>query len=267
MKTRFLEIAASPSKTKAQEHCVRLIREKFPGDRGLEGCSERLWVANDLLLSDDALSDISPLADLPNLFRLRLSCSSTSPVDLRPVSTLTNLRALEIAGAPLTDLSPLNDLHHLEGLSLNENELEDFSSLKQLDKLAALHIYNNQPKDLSSMGPFPNLLELKIYQGKLKSFNALPAAPSLMQLEVTANRIRDFNGSDKYPKLREISLRQNRISNFDGLSEELKDLTLLDVGNNYIVDDAPLAKLKSLKTVRLDDNPITVDQRANHARG
>ena len=63
----------------------------------------------DLWLQSLQLSDISFVADMPNLWFLNISY--TQVTDLTPLSGLTNLRCLYLEDIPTTDYSPLEDIY------------------------------------------------------------------------------------------------------------------------------------------------------------
>ncbi|MGM0490468.1 MAG: leucine-rich repeat domain-containing protein [Planctomycetota bacterium] len=112
------------------------------------------------------ITDLSPFAGLPNLKKLQVSYSihikdlsplvgatkleelslskprrleSSSPLDLSPLTHLTNLKKLTLAGRTMDDLLPLQDLKKLEELVLTGN-IADLTPLKKMNSLKRLHL-------------------------------------------------------------------------------------------------------------------------------
>jgi hypothetical protein len=73
------------------------------------------------------LTNLEPLADLPQLRRLRLGYTRVR--DLRPLAGLPALEQLELAGTPVTELSPLLGIASLRKLDLKACEVHDVARL------------------------------------------------------------------------------------------------------------------------------------------
>ena len=78
-----------------------------------------------LILSDNAISDVSPLASLTNLKRLNLRGNQIS--DVSPLASLTNLTYLNLDDNQISDVSPLAPLTKLTDLHLEDNPLSQES--------------------------------------------------------------------------------------------------------------------------------------------
>ena len=99
---------------------------------------ENLWA---LKLFGNPISDISPLAGLIGLQELHLGNSLIS--DLTPLVNLQNLKVLRLQGNRISDVSPLSGLVGLQELILKGNAISDFTPLVSLTNLQTLHIYPN----------------------------------------------------------------------------------------------------------------------------
>jgi internalin A len=73
-------------------------------------------------LSDNQISDISPLASL-NPGTLNLSHNQIT--DISPLASLTNLRRLELSYNQISDISPLESLTNLTILKLKGNPIRE----------------------------------------------------------------------------------------------------------------------------------------------
>jgi len=97
--------------------------------------------ATELILNDNNIADLTPLAGLTNLTRLGLSYNNIS--DLSPLAGLTNLTELYLNGNNISDLSPLVGLTNLIELSLWDNSITDISPLAGLTNLTRLYLFYN----------------------------------------------------------------------------------------------------------------------------
>jgi CHAT domain-containing protein len=77
--------------------------------------------------------------------------------DLSPLSSLTHLTALNLAGNQITDLQPLTKLTQLSFLLLTDNQISDITPLSQLTNLSYVMIDKNQ---IQTLPPMPNLKQM-----------------------------------------------------------------------------------------------------------
>ena len=120
---------------------LTVLRALFANITDLTGL-EHATNLTELYLSDNSISDISPLAGfngwsnisdlsplkgLNNLISLELSDNSIS--DISPLAGLTNLRILGLSGNSISDISPVAGLINLIELSLENNSISDISPL------------------------------------------------------------------------------------------------------------------------------------------
>jgi Leucine-rich repeat (LRR) protein len=98
-----------------------------------------------LTLSETQVTDISPLAALPNLIRLDLSFSKTRDADLSSLSQFPSLRAINARGLLITDkgveeIAKCSQLEEvgLTGAKLSATGLRPLQGLKNLKKVMLL---------------------------------------------------------------------------------------------------------------------------------
>ena len=94
-----------------------------------------------LLLSDNQITAVSPLAELKNLIRLELRRNAIR--DVAPLAGLKNLRILSLDSNQITDIGPLANLTLLGNLSLRDNEISDLASLVGLKNLESVTVRGN----------------------------------------------------------------------------------------------------------------------------
>ncbi|MCL1832131.1 MAG: leucine-rich repeat domain-containing protein [Oscillospiraceae bacterium] len=145
------------------------------------------WVANGMIPSNTALikmyllnpllprlTDISPLAELPQLEWLNASKQNIS--DLSPLAKLTNLTDLILFDNPVNDISPLSGLPNLQRLSLSGGSISDLSPLSKVKSLKVLDLDNCQITDVSPLAELPKLWYVHLFDNPeldLKTLRAL----------------------------------------------------------------------------------------------
>jgi len=94
-----------------------------------------------LVLINQGLTDIAPLSSLPNLKGLDLSFNQVR--DVRPLAGLTQLQFLLLAGNQIEDVSPLAGMTQAGYVVLDNNRITDLSPLATLTSLSSLQAMNN----------------------------------------------------------------------------------------------------------------------------
>lgn len=89
-----------------------------------------------LFLTNNEITDITPIASLTNLTYLDLKQNQLS--DLKPLKSLTNLSVLSIEGNQISDIAPLGDLTKLKGLFMSGNSIKDLQPLEGLTNLTVI---------------------------------------------------------------------------------------------------------------------------------
>ncbi|MDE0088821.1 MAG: leucine-rich repeat domain-containing protein [Candidatus Poribacteria bacterium] len=112
-------------------------------------------------LSNNQISDVSPLAGLTKLEELDLSDNSNakgkSITNLTGLELAINLEKLDLSNNQISDLTPLKDLKNLEELDLSDNKILDVNPLANLTELKELDLDNNSISDMSALAGLKNL--------------------------------------------------------------------------------------------------------------
>lgn len=203
-----------------------------------EEIAELTWLTG-LFASFNAISDLSILADLPNLQHLDLRGNQLQ--DLRPLSGLTELTYLDLAGNSIRDIEPLVPLSRLEILFLSDNRITELAPLKSASRLKRLYLSNN---GLTSISPFRNLaslVELHLGNNNITDLEPLVSASRLEVLDITSNRVSDLE-----------PLSQATLKKFFFGHNHIRDLSpLIGVIKRGVVlksQDRPAAALNPLTT-------------------
>ncbi len=127
---------------------LTFLKASLRGIQNLAGLEYCVYL-RELLLSDNQISDLSPLASLTNLTDLELIRNQIS--DVSPLASLTNLTYLHLMNNEISDVSPLASLTNLTELFLVENEISDISPLASLTNLTFLNLVGNGIRDISPL--------------------------------------------------------------------------------------------------------------------
>ena len=207
----------------------------------------------ELGLNAQALSDLSPLADLPNLKWLDLSSSDMTCARLGTLPDLPNLEWLNLAHNDYTcgNLNDLPSLPKLERLDLLGHHVDDFAGLSNAPNLRHLILANEQGL---IYGP-------DVSGSKLST---LPTLSMLDSLDLTWNSVDDdLSWLSKVPNLKLLDLRSNTIDGGEieamvgtigGVNSTLEKLILAnnDVGNFRWLNN----QFTGLKHLSLHNNNI-----------
>lgn len=251
---------------------------------------------NNLTLKRNEISNIEALNTLNNLTELTLlgikGESSTSlnnfghlekvAIDsssLDVISQLKTITTLIIDGGSEIDLTKLDSFQKLDSLSLNSVDFtneESLINLPLLKKVSLKEASNNSNYDTGTSLFEINILEelnlgekVSLYLNKDRSFSL----PNLKKMTITEPSYLYMKIDDDYenitfkdglyftqklkqaPQLEVLVLPKMELNSLD-FTKDLKQLTYLDVRENYITDIEPLTQLPNLVDVNLFNNPV-----------
>ena len=170
------------------------------------------WGEGGYINSND-ISNLSPLSGLTSLTKLRLAGNSIS--DVSPLSNLTGLTSLDIQSNSISDVSPLSNLTRLTSLDLELNSISDASPLSNLTLLTFLDINRNSISDLSHLAGLIRLKQLKLFDNSISDISPLSNLTDLTLLNLIRNAILDISPLVVNTGLGngdEVSLKENPLS-------------------------------------------------------
>ena len=251
---------------------------------------------NKLTLKRNEISNIEALSTLNNLTELTLlgikgeSSTSLNNFDhlekvtidssnLDSISQLKTLTTLVINGGSEIDLTKLDRFQKLGTLSLNSVDFtneESLINLPLLKKISLKEASNDSNYDVgTSLFEINSLEELNLgekvslYLNKDRAFSL----PNLKKMTITEPSYLYMKIDDNYenitfkdglyftqklkqaPQLEVLVLPKMELNSLD-FTKDLKQLTYLDVRENYITDIEPLTQLPNLVDVNLFNNPV-----------
>ena len=229
---------------------------------------QQLW------LSDNQINDVTPLALLANLQRLRLKGNP----NLGDTSPLANLKKLTDVDVEITkpkviqfpDAALATAIRTELGLQANEDitatamlglttliatnsGISDLTGLEHIKNLQSLFLENNQISGIQSLTQLNQLQEVHLYNNQINDIQPLAQLKQLRILSLYNNQINDIQPLTQLNKLQRLYLSDNQISDLQPLAQ-LKQLQDLELHNNQVSDVTPLAQLVNLQRLRLKGN-------------
>lgn len=145
----------------------------------------------EIILNDNSIVDVSPLAGLTSL--ISLSISSNSIDDVSPLASLTSLTILQLGWNSFTDFSALASLTSLWAIDLSNLGIIDISSLAALTNLTELYIIYNNIVDISILAGLTSLTSLQLVGNSIVDVSPLAGLTSLTSLDIGDNNISDIS--------------------------------------------------------------------------
>ena len=158
---------------------------------------------------------LSGLEKCTNLASLDLSNNAVK--DLKPLADLKNLQSLDLSNNRIEDLTPLGKLVKLQYLKLDGNKIEEINGLKDLKKLSALYLSKNRIKSLKPLEEMSKLSSLYLDGNRISNISSLKKLKWLSSLDLTDNFITNVMPLSGMTELRYTMLNNNRISDISAL--------------------------------------------------
>jgi internalin A len=223
-------------------------------------------------LSDNAISDISLLANHPQVGRLELENNQIS--DISALAGHDGLASLWLSGNQIADISPLATATVYSSLRLDENDIEDISALAEMGKtidsgaLCEVFLHGNRIVDLSplagmdELSPWPygdasDAPGLTLWDNRIQDLSplaGLPIAQSLAEWDFSRNEISDLGPLASFGDIGFLDISENKVSDLSPLAG--KDLGELVARKNEIHDLTPLLGLHKPSRLDLTDNRV-----------
>jgi len=170
----------------------------------------------ELKLLDDAISDITALAELLQIDSLNLFCNQVE--DISVLGKLSQLSQLRLGNNQISNAKGLAPLHDLAMLNLSYNPITSIEVIKEMEQLKRLWFDKTEVDDIS---PLIGKLSISSLTMNYLQVEAIDLAP-LSTLE----------------KIRGLSIKQDKaeLLNFQVLGE-LKNLWFLDIRPNINIPE------------------------------
>lgn len=242
-----------------------------------------------MILSYNAITDLTPIKDLKKLETLVLKnnqAGSTKLSDISPIknitslkdiameenaieniealSRLTNLEKLALSGNIVQDLEPLKNLTNIKKLLLNKCVIKDISPLERLTKMEdMLWLGNNQITDISALKDMKLLKELRLEENTIKDITPLKQLTSLSFLDLSGNTgIKDYGPLTGLINLEENQLFLTRTGIADQKEELFQVINVNKLLSKFHANSITLADKGNVSATRAAFAALTTKQQS-----
>lgn len=198
--------------------------------------------------------DLGALRFIPSVSGLVLS--NNDILDISPIANCTNLKKLHLQKNPIRDISSLANCKKLEELELGETPIEDFSVLETLPNLRELSISVDQ---IPAFRRLTRLQSFKKIEFGLDTFDSFEGFPEMPKLRVIRGaHVKRLDGLQRFPKLENLV---NLSGDFDTLEPlaNSKALTHANILGSRVRSVEPLSALVSLRDLCLNTDALMLD--------
>lgn len=203
------------------------------------------------------ITSLEPLSELSELQTLNIA--GTNINDLTPLRNANKLKVLKAANTRIDDLSPLKYDIMLEELDVANTDVSDLTVLEILSHLEKLNVSHTHVNTLEEVTNCPNLAYLYAEGTQINTLAPLAELGNIVSLNVNNTSVSDLNPLSKMTSLQSLKISQTRVNNLYALSE-MASLKELYCSNTSINDLSPLKSHRMLSKIYCDNTRIDVQQ-------
>ena len=174
--------------------------------------------------------------------------------DLSPLTNLTALTRIDLAGCQISNISPLANLTQLTYINLRSNRIVDISALANLNQLTKLRLNGNSIVDVSPLANLTLLEQLEIHDNSIVDIQPLANLIRLTDLTLAGNAIRDFRPLFELDNLNNVDIDIRMLQEVASVEVEIPDPNLERAIRNELAlaDDPSLTQADMLQLTRLE---------------
>ncbi|MEK7254751.1 MAG: COR domain-containing protein, partial [Bacteroidota bacterium] len=187
---------------------------------------------------------------------------------LEPLSSLVNLRHLNVVGNHISSIEPLKNLKSLEILDASGNQIESLEPLTVLTNLKMLGLRFNRIESLKPLRSLINLTHLDVGFNLLRTLEGVENLHSLKELLVPENQLVSLEPVAMLNDLEVLKAWKNQLTSLESL-ENLTNLNLIHVHRNAIHSLQPILPLinkglsvswewREQSQIVLEENPLEI---------
>lgn len=159
---------------------------------------------------------IEDLSFLNNIEELNLSTNLLS--DISPLSAMKNLRRLDVSNNPyLVDYHPIKDFPSLEYLNLDFNNATDFGFFEDLPKLKSISMEQTGFSDMRNLNHIKDLQDLNVSKNEIAHLDEFTNVKNLRSFDARFCQLTDIEFLRHAEKLERLNLFTNRITSIEPL--------------------------------------------------
>jgi internalin A len=236
---------------------------------------------------NENINDLSPLANLKGLRKLKLRLFKTSknaPIDVAPIAQLKSLIDVEFYSARVTSTNVLAGLSKLRRVSMHMTSVDSIDFLKGTPEIRELNLYGRGHtfKNYEPLLGLKKLRILNIYmnpQATDKLLAPLSAITSLREIRMSNSRkittldflanckdmrsinanwcslLTDISALANMDQLQSVSISDSKISSISPFKDN-KQLTSLNISKTAVSDISPLSGCSKLQTLDIEKTKV-----------
>ena len=137
------------------------------------------------------VSGFDRLSGMPNLSCIDLTSSSESELDLTGIEKISALRHFYIYGFESVDLKELSSATQLTSLWVDRGNITSLNGLEGLTNLKTLDLTDNQISDLRPLSGLTNLMYLYLRDNQITTLSGLENLTNLTYINASGNPLTD----------------------------------------------------------------------------
>ena len=209
-----------------------------------------------LVCTDVVVDSLDCLSGLTLLQTIDLSGSRLPSGSLSVLSSLPDLKTLNLSRCRLTTLAGLNGCPSLTVLYLDNNALRNLTPLSGITTLKELYLQHNAVVELDALQSLTELQKLDVSYNSIATTAPAASLKNLTWLNISNNQLSSLKGTGKLTNLSFLNISHNKLKKVD-LVAGCVNLTELYMSNNKVTDILALKSLVKLKTLDFSHNKVT----------
>ena len=222
-----------------------------------------------LIITNQAITDMSRIMELTNLKKLNLSLNNISKI--KGLENMSDLEELNLENNKITKIEGLESLKNLKILNLGNNQIIDITPLSANNKLMTLNLKTNSQIDGNKSNYTGERLEALNKIGEILDrggtinldVDKLGLFTNYKVLNLSSQKLETLELLEDLTQLTTLNLNDNKLTLEDKNSQEIlknmTNLTNLTLSNNQITNIKAINNLSNLKTLYLSGNNNNVD--------
>ncbi len=197
--------------------------------------------------------DLAPLSSCTQLARLDISCSQ-HPVEMHNLDALASLQSLtslSFHNMRADSFSIVGELKGLQYVSLFLSNSTTLRGFEQLSSLESLNLHGSPISDLSPLAGLKRLRSLTVSQTNIENLEPVGSLSSLEELNIAGTRI-----STLHPLTELATLQSRALEKANTSTHSRRGLRSINLSGCSVSDLTPLSGFAGLERVDLNDTPV-----------
>ncbi|CAL6089409.1 tandem-95_repeat protein [Hexamita inflata] len=201
------------------------------------------------------LKNIEQITSLVNLKELNLSLNPD--IDIAPLCKVNSLTKLNISECQLKQIDQIGNITNLQVLNASKNLLGNTDNIGLLVNLKELNISYNNNIDITALKDLVGLIKLQLQCCGFQKVSTLKSLINLQNLDLSYNYNLNITELQYLKNLTDLNLLSCNLVSICVLKPLVKLESLIIEDNKIVYLDANLNEMKQLKVLRVDVNRIS----------